>query len=108
MPTLQFGALPPTRFLDFGAGDLVLGRHARLRRFGRLQVVWDARHHQRPRSRSSSHANSKARITIGCDPEDYGFAVFQVPLEEVPFICNLNALDTVVVDLDDWWREHMG
>jgi hypothetical protein len=41
-------------------------------------------------------------------PEDFGFASFQVPLEEVPFICNLNDKDTVEIDLDDLWREHIG
>lgn len=35
-------------------------------------------------------------------PEDHGFCEFDVPIEVVPFIGRLNALDTVEIDLDDW------
>jgi hypothetical protein len=51
----------------------------------------------------------RARLALkSAVPEDHGFCTFQVPLEEVPFICNLNDKDTVEIDLDDWWREHIG
>lgn len=51
----------------------------------------------------------RARLALkSAFPEDYGFCNFQVPIEEVPFIGRLNELDTVEIDLDDWYREHMG
>jgi hypothetical protein len=50
-----------------------------------------------------------ARLALkSTHPEDHGFCTFQVPIEEVPFIGRLNELDTVEIDLDDWWKAHMG
>jgi hypothetical protein len=53
------------------------------------------------------HVEMRARCALNAAEEaDYGFCDFRVPIEEVPFVGKLNKLDTVEIDLDDWWREH--